>query len=120
MDIDLIRIYRYEFLAVCHHLGKFGDHRHCESVDIFNFPGFFTWLHVNICVKASPGKSPPFYVAGYWSCASGYVKCLICQVTSPNYFFEGLCNFMSGNSSLYVTTMPSLVSIGIVIVEICL
>ena len=93
MDIDLIKIYRYEFLAVCHHLGKFGDHKDCESVDIFTFSGFLMWPHVNICVKASPGT--PFNVADYWSCASGYVKYLICQVTSPNYFFEGLCNFMS-------------------------
>ena len=30
---------------------------------------------------------------------------------------EGLCNFMSSTSSLYVTNLPSLMAIGIMVVE---
>ena len=61
------------------------------------------------------GKSPPCHVGSYWSCASGDIRYLICHVTSKNHMVEGSCNFMSGNFSLYVTTLPSLVAIGIMI-----
>ena len=56
---------------------------------------------------------------GYWSCSSGDKKKLINQVTSQNHVIEVSCNFMSGNFSLYLITMPSLVAIDIVIVKIC-
>ena len=55
---------------------------------------------------------------GYCSIAIGYIKYLICHVTLQNYLIEGSSNFMSGNSSWYVTTLPSLVSIGILVLEI--
>lgn len=39
-------------------------------------------------------------------------------LTSQNHKKEGSCNFMSGNfSSLYVTTLPRLVAINIVVVR---
>ena len=34
--------------------------------------------------------------------ASGDLKYLICHVTSPNHMIDGSCNFVIGNSSLYV------------------
>ena len=43
---------------------------------------------------------------------------LICQVTSQNHVIEGSCNFLSGNSSWYVTTLLSLVAIGTAVVDI--
>ena len=41
---------------------------------------------------------------------------VICHVTSQNDVFEGPNNIMSRNSSLHVTTLPSLMAIGTVIV----
>ena len=63
------------------------------------------------------------------TCLKGYVtlwyvggetKCFICHMTSTNRLVKGSCNFMIRNSSLYVTTLPSLVTIGFVIVEMYL
>ena len=53
-----------------------------------------------------------------WSIASRDIKYLICHMTSQNHVILGSSNFMSGRSSLHVTTLPSLVAIGIVVVEI--
>ena len=57
-------------------------------------------------MEASHGKLPSCHVGGNWSRASGDVKYLICHVISPNYSIEGSCNFICGNSTLYVATMP--------------
>ena len=54
----------------------------------------------------------------HWSSASGNIKYLIFHVTSQNHLIEGSCKFMNETSLLYVTTMPSLVTIGIVVIEI--
>ena len=53
-----------------------------------------------------------------WSIASGYIKYLICHVTSLNCMMKVSSNFMSGSSSWYTSTLPSLIAIGIVLVEI--
>ena len=42
------------------------------------------------------------------------------HVTSQDHVIEGSRNFVSETSSLYVTTLPSLVTIGIVVVEVFL
>ena len=42
----------------------------------------------------------------------------IYHMTSQNYEIEGSCNFMNRTSSLYGPTMPSLVAIGLVVIEI--
>ena len=57
-------------------------------------------------------------IEGHWSSASEYIKYLICPVTSKNHVIEGSNNFMSGSSSWYITTLPNLVAIGIVKLEI--
>ena len=57
-------------------------------------------LYVTLCVEAFHGMSKSFQVGGYWLCAHGDIKYLICQVTSPNHVIKGSCNFMCGNSSL--------------------
>ena len=55
------------------------------------------------------------------SIASGDIKYLICHVTSENEMIEGPCNFIISESfSWYVTTLPSLVAIDIVAVEMFL
>ena len=54
----------------------------------------------------------------HWSSTSGNIKYLIFQVTSQNYLIEGSYKFMNKTSLLYVTTMPSLVAMNIVVIEI--
>ena len=50
--------------------------------------------------------------------ATGNIEYWICHVTSQNHVIEGSSNFMSDSFSWYVTTtFPSLVAIGIVVVE---
>ena len=51
----------------------------------------------------------------YFSLCFTYVTL---HVTSQNHVIEGSDNFMSGSSSWYLTTLPSLIAIGIVLVEI--
>ena len=76
----------------------------CVKVDLFLI------CHVNICLNAYVtiwvetfySKVAPSHVGGYWLCASGNMKHLICHVTSPNHTNEGSCNVMSGNSSLFL------------------
>ena len=105
------RVSGWEFLAVCYHPDKFGDHVHCESGDMFlichvTSPDHtFKGLHITLWVKAFHGKLPPYQVGGYWLRASGDIKCLIYHVTPPNHVNKGLCNVMYGNSSLYITTL---------------
>ena len=43
---------------------------------------------------------------------------LICRVTSYDHLIEGSYEFMGGSSSRYVTNLKSLVTRGIVILEI--
>ena len=58
----------------------------------------------------------------YWFSSSGDVKHLTCHVNLQNHdhVIEGSSNFMSWSFSLCITTLLSLVVIGIVIVEIFL
>ena len=82
-------MYGRELLTVCHHPGKFCEHRHCDSGDIV-----FLICHVisrehtfkGLCefrVEEPLMEShhlPMF--GGHWSSASGNMKYLICHVTS--------------------------------------
>ena len=118
----VVQIYRWEFFAVCHDLDKFGDHKHYESGNMFLICHLTSPAHyVTLWVKASHGESPSCDVGGYWLCESRDIKYFICHVIFlQNHMIEGSCNSMSGNSSLHVTTLPSLVAINIVIVEVFL
>ena len=73
--------------------------------------------YVTLWMEVSHAKSSSCYIGGYWLCASGDVKYLICHVTSQSHETEGSCNFM-GENLLYFTTFPSLVAISVVIVYI--
>ena len=53
----------------------------------------------------------------HWSSGNEDKKYLICHVTSQNHLIEGRCNLISGSSSKYVTTLPSLVAINIALVR---
>ena len=54
----------------------------------------------------------------HWSSASGNKKYLIFHLAWQNHLIEGSCKFMNKTSLLYVTTVPSLVAIDIVVIEI--
>ena len=54
---------------------------------------------------------------GNWSCGSGDMTNVVCRVTSKDHFIEG--SYDVDGSSSYVTTLPILVAMGIVLVEIC-
>ena len=70
-------------------------------------------------MEASHEELLPFHVCGHWYSANGDIKYLTCDVTSQNHVIEGSCKFLSGSSSWYVTSLPSLVAMGIVVVDIC-
>ena len=53
----------------------------------------------------------------HWFSASGNIKYLIFHLTSQNDLIEGSCKFMNETSLLYITTVPSLVAIDIVVIE---
>ena len=53
------------------------------------------------------------------SSASGNVTYLICHMTSQDHVIERSCEVTDGSTPLYVTILPSLMAIGIVVVEIC-
>ena len=74
----------------------------------------FKWLY-----KWKPlAVSHHFAMFGeYWSNSSGDIKYFVCHLTAQNPVIEGSSNFMSWNSSQYVTTLLSLVTIGIVAIE---
>ena len=105
----VIQISGCEFLAVCHHPDKFGDHGHRESGDMFLIchvtkpDHMFKWLLYGMTFH---GKSPPCQVGGYWLSGSGDIKYLICHLTSPNHVIKGLCNLYLGTPHcMYVTTL---------------
>ena len=47
----------------------------------------------------------------HWSSLSGDIMYLISRVISKDHMIEESCNFMNERSSLYVSTLPSLVTI---------
>ena len=56
----------------------------------------------------------------HWSSASRDIKHLICHMTSQKLLIEESSNFMSGSSLWYVTTLPRLMAVGILVVEMFL
>ena len=73
---------------------------------------------MNLQVQAPHGESSSCHVFDHWSIAIGDIKYLICHVTSPSHGIERSSNFKNGSSLWYVTTLPILVAIGILVVEI--
>ena len=82
---------------------------------VFLREGWYAYAHHR--VEVCHAKASSCHVRGYWLCARGDLKFLICHVTLQSNVIEGSCNFTSGDS-LHFTTLPSLVAIGVVIVYI--
>ena len=55
---------------------------------------------------------------GHSHSGSGVIKNLVCHVILQDHVVKGSCDFIGGSPSWYVTTLQSLVAIGIVVVEI--
>ena len=55
---------------------------------------------------------------GHWSSASENKEKLLFHLSSQNHLIQGSFNFLSKCSSLFITTLPSLVVFGIVVVRI--
>ena len=51
-------------------------------------------------------------------CSVGDITSLICHVTSQNHVIKGSCDLMCGDSSFYITFLPSLAVISLLVVEI--
>ena len=60
----------------------------------------------------------PVMFGVHWSSASEDMTYLICPVTSKDHLIEGSSNVIGTSSSSYVSTLPGLVAIGTVEVEI--
>ena len=123
---EVTQIYGWKFLAVCHHPEKFCDRRYRDNGNkmflichVTSRNHMFKGLmYVNLGVEAPIRVSYHFAMfGGSWSTASGNVKYYICHMTRKKQLIEGSCN-MSGSSSYYVTTLASLVVIGIVVIEL--
>ena len=110
---------------VCHHPEKFGDHGHFHRGDLmflicnvmsraYMFKVFiwlYGWKHLSVShYLAMFGRS--------WSSTCGDKMYLTSHVALRNQVIEKSCEFVSGNSSLCVTILKSLIARGIVLVEI--
>ena len=127
-------------LAKSHHSGKFGDSIYCDKSDLMfsichvtlqlsltvnhhttNFGGFSQFSRENkifsIChaiLKDHVFKR--FNV--HWSYASEDITYLTCHLSLQEHATKRFCDFIEGSSSFYRTTLPSLVGIAIVVIEI--
>ena len=63
--------------------------------------------HVTLWVEAPHGSYQLVMLGGHWSIASADIAHLIYHVSLWDYVTEESCDFMSGSSLLYVTTLPS-------------
>ena len=111
-----------EPLKISHHLTKFGGHRHCGSGDIVLFCHAISQDHgikqSYDFIDRSPSKQVTILQFGFCSYSgSGVVMILVSHVVSQGHLIKGSCDFMSGSTSCSVITLPSLVALGIVVVE---
>ena len=83
-----IRTFGLEFLAVCHPLHRFGDHRYCNSGDVMFLicSSDITWPHVQR-VKWIYGWRLPA-VIHHLAMFGGDIKYLICHLISQNHLIE--------------------------------
>ena len=108
----------WKFGALCH----FFDHSHCGSADIM-FPICHLTSRNHMFKRCSYGwkslrvSNNLAMFSGYCSRESRHIQYLICQVASQNYPTEWSSYFVSWRPSWHVTTLPTLVTIGTVVVE---
>ena len=108
-------LFGWELLSICDHRGKFGGDSHCDHGDLiflichvlsrYHLPK--GWTHLTVSLQLAK-------FGDHWSSASVDITYLICHVTSQDHVIEGSFHFMGGSSSIYVTTLQSLVAVGTV------
>ena len=119
----VILIYGWDPFSLGLHAANFGGFRHCgNGGKKFLICHMFSNDHV---FKGLPDlKGKPIIVshqiATFTSRRPGggsYIIYLICRVTFQYHLINGSLNFMDGSYSLCLTTMPGLMTIVIVVVE---
>ena len=78
----------WEFLVVCSSCGVTASILKveiCFQIVTWFYMTLYLKGHITLYVEASHGKSPTWHVAGYWFCASGYIKYWICHMTLQNH-----------------------------------
>ena len=78
-----------------------------------------TWFkgHVAWWVGDSQGKSASYQHWWLWHCGTGDIMVLFCHLISQDHAIKESCDFTGGSFSWYVTKLPTLVIIAIVVVE---
>lgn len=86
---------------------------------MFSICNMTTSLKVCVNLLLETLLSPHFSILGnQWSSASGNVKYLFFHMTSPNQVTGGSCNVISGVPHGISPPLPSLIAMGIVLVQI--
>ena len=111
--------YGWKSLTVSHHLAMFNGQKPCGSRD-----KTYLICHLTACGMSLLYAWKHVIVAHHLAKFDGHRPCgrrnmyLICHVPLQDHVIKGSCDFMEGHSSLYVITLPNLVAIVAVVVEI--
>ena len=117
-------LYGLKLLKISHHPPKLSGHRDCSrGYSDFSFSHDLSrpsnqsvmWLYVEEPIMIS---YYPVNFGGHKHCCSRDIKFLTCHVTSHDHVIKDSCDFMGRSPSQYLTTQPSLVIIGIMVVQI--
>ena len=81
--LEVMRIYEWELLVLCHCADRSCDHRHCDRENIFFYSA--TWLLVNTCLKvyvnlwveSAMVNNHLAMFRGHWPSVSGDIKYLM-------------------------------------------
>ena len=91
----------WEFLTLNHHTVNFDGSRHCNIQD--------KMVLISSLICKFDDHSP---------CDGSDLTHLICHLILKGNFVKRSCDFFEGISSLYLTTLPNLVAVVIMVVEI--
>ena len=76
-----------------------------------------TYFEKHLRTAASVSYHPAKF-GGHQQCGSGDIMILVCHVISYGHVIKGLCDLIGRSPIGKITVLPSLVAIGIVVVEI--
>ena len=108
---------------VYHQPDKFGDHRHCDSGDMFIICQLTLQNHKFkiLCDYGWKALTASHHFAmfrGHWSSRREDIKYIIYQLASQNYEIIRSRNLLSRSSSLHVITLPNLIAKDIIDLEV--
>ena len=116
-------LYGRKLPIVCNYPGRFGDGMYCGSRDIFNLSREAMWPRVQRVVWFNWLKLPIVsnHLAKFIdrrSFGSSGIAGRIIEVNLNGHVIKGFDNFIEGNSSLYIPTVPKLIVRDIVLMNI--